>query len=129
MNENGHQQSLVPSHPGNRNNERSSAYARRNMAQDPEVRELAEAIMAEPHTVDIDRIGPIENRSPSRKTPARCGPRPGLCTRFGNTLVDIHLKPPGRASRAATLGARLYRVLVGPGRLPRRALPSTCQAR
>lgn len=51
---------LVPSHPGNRNAERSGAFARRDLAQDDEVRALATDIMAAPHTVDMDLPGAIE---------------------------------------------------------------------
>jgi hypothetical protein len=51
---------LVPSHPDNRNAERSSVFARRNLAQDAEVQEMAGAIMALPHVQGMDEAGAIE---------------------------------------------------------------------
>lgn len=59
-NENGHVETLVRSHPGNRSAERSSAYARRSLAQDAEVQEMAAAIMAAPHVQAMDEVGAIE---------------------------------------------------------------------
>jgi hypothetical protein len=59
-NPNGHPDTLVPSHPGNRSAERSSMFARRDIAQDPEVREMAAAIMAVPHVDTMDEVGAVE---------------------------------------------------------------------
>jgi hypothetical protein len=60
VNENGHPQTLVPSHPGNRNAQRSGVFSRRSLAEDPAVRELAAEIMAQPHVADLDEIGAVE---------------------------------------------------------------------
>ena len=57
---NGKEQHLVASHPGNRHAERSSAFARRSLAQDAEVQELVADIMAAPHTHPLDEAGAIE---------------------------------------------------------------------
>lgn len=51
---------LVASHPGNAHAERSSVFARRNVALDPEVQELAAAILAEPHVSAMDEMGATE---------------------------------------------------------------------
>jgi hypothetical protein len=57
---NGKEQHLVASHPGNRHAERSSAFARRSLAQDIEVQELVADIMAAPHTHPLDEAGAVE---------------------------------------------------------------------
>lgn len=51
---------LVASHPGNAHAELSSVYARRNVRLDPEVQELAAAILAEPHVSAMDEMGATE---------------------------------------------------------------------
>lgn len=51
---------LVASHPGNTHAERSGAFARRSLAADVEVQELAAAILAEPHVSGMDELGAVE---------------------------------------------------------------------
>lgn len=60
MNEQGYTTTLVASHPGNVHAQRSGAFSRRGLAQDPEVRELSEQIMVAEHTVPLDEVGAIE---------------------------------------------------------------------
>lgn len=58
MNPDGHPQTLEASHPGNASNLRHGAYSPR--LREPRAREVAEAIMAEPHTAPIDTLGAVE---------------------------------------------------------------------
>lgn len=60
MNPEGHSRTLVASHPGNQNATRRGIYSRTGAALEPRVQELTEAIMAEPHTTEIDRLGATE---------------------------------------------------------------------
>jgi len=59
-NPNGHAQTLVASHPGHRNAEKSGAFSRRDLALDPEVQAMAGDIMDLAPTQDIDVIGAVE---------------------------------------------------------------------
>jgi hypothetical protein len=58
VNPDGHSQTLEPRHPGNTNAARSGVYSPR--LREPRAREIADAIMVEPHTVAIDAIGAAE---------------------------------------------------------------------
>lgn len=60
MNEGGTPSTLVASQPGNRNALRSGVYSRTGAPLEPRVRELAEAIMEEPHTARLDEVGAVE---------------------------------------------------------------------
>jgi hypothetical protein len=59
-NPDGHPETLVAAHSGNRNAERSSVYAVRDIALDPEVQTLAESIMAAPHVEPMDELAAVE---------------------------------------------------------------------
>jgi hypothetical protein len=59
MTEAGHPSTLVPAHPGNRNRELHGVYGS-GRALAPRAAEVAEAIMAQPHTVELDRLGAEE---------------------------------------------------------------------
>lgn len=58
MNHHGHPKTLEASHPENTSNLRHGAYSPR--VRDPRAQEIAEAIMAEPHTAAIDTLGAVE---------------------------------------------------------------------
>lgn len=58
MNHVGHPQTLKASHPDNTNNLRHGAYSPR--LREPHAQEIAEAIMAEPHSAPIDTLGAVE---------------------------------------------------------------------
>jgi hypothetical protein len=58
MNRRGTRSNLVASHPGNSNAVRSGVYSPRTLA--PRAREIAEALMAAPHTVPLDVIAAEE---------------------------------------------------------------------
>jgi hypothetical protein len=49
---------LIASHPGNVNAVRHRAYSPR--LREPRAQKIAEAIMAAPHTVELDEIGAVE---------------------------------------------------------------------
>jgi hypothetical protein len=59
MNEAGHTSTLVAAHPGNRNRELHGVYGS-GRALAPRAAEVAEAIMAQPHTVELDQLGAEE---------------------------------------------------------------------
>src|SRR3954465_15972396 len=60
MNPEGHTETLVASHPGNASAVKSGVYSRSGAPLAPRVQELADAIMAEPHTAPIDELGAVE---------------------------------------------------------------------
>jgi hypothetical protein len=57
MNADGTAANLVASHPGNQNAVKSGVYSRRAPELTDRAREIADAIMAAPHVVPLDRIG------------------------------------------------------------------------
>jgi hypothetical protein len=58
MNPKGRLENLVSAHPGNQNAVRSGVYSPRTLA--PRAREIADALMAAPHTVPLDAIAADE---------------------------------------------------------------------
>lgn len=60
MTEKGGKANLVASHPGNASAVKSGVFSRTGAPLAPRVREIADEIMALPHTVEIDEIGAVE---------------------------------------------------------------------
>jgi hypothetical protein len=60
MNPEGHSESLVASHPGNKSCATHTAYSPRS--REPRAREVAEAFIDSPHTVPLDAVGATEGR-------------------------------------------------------------------
>jgi hypothetical protein len=58
---------LVPAHPGNANAAKHAAWSRNGRLLEPRAQEIADALMAAPHVVELDRIaaeeiGRLQNR-------------------------------------------------------------------
>jgi hypothetical protein len=60
MNEHGHPQTLVASHPGNQNRLRHGVWSADRKALEPRAREIAERILDAPHVGEVDEIGAVE---------------------------------------------------------------------
>ena len=60
MNENGHPETLVPSHPANLNAVRHGVYSSAGRALSPRAGEIADAIMASPRFSPMDELGAAE---------------------------------------------------------------------
>jgi hypothetical protein len=60
VNRDGHPRTLQASHPENRNNLRHGVYSADKAALEPRAREIAEGILAAPHTIDLDELGAVE---------------------------------------------------------------------
>jgi hypothetical protein len=58
VNREGHPETLVAAHPGNANALRYGVFSER--LRDPRAREIADAIMEQPHTTAVDELGAIE---------------------------------------------------------------------
>jgi hypothetical protein len=99
VNEHGHPQTLVASHPGNTNRLRHGVWSADRKALEPRAREVAERVLSAPHTVELDEIGAVEIGRLEALIEAidRDIAERGLTGKGGNarSLVDLRL----RASR------------------------------
>ena len=123
MNTDGHPQTLQAAQPGNKNAVRNGIWSRDGRALQPQVQELAEQIMALPHTVPMDYVGAVEiakltvlieamddDLAERGLTKKRGGEPRGLIDlrlrasrRLAEWLDRYGLTPQGRASWASTM--------------------------
>jgi hypothetical protein len=60
VNPDGTPENLVAAHPANTNAVRSGVWSRTGRVLEPRAREIADALLAEPHTAEIDALGALE---------------------------------------------------------------------
>lgn len=94
---------LVAAHPGNKNAQRHGAYSEDGRALAPRAREIADSLMAAPHTVPLDEIAAVEIGRLIALIEAidEDLTRRGLTDRTGKarSLVDLRLRASGRLER------------------------------